>query len=250
MFALVKPLIKSLGKKRNVDVLNGFTSRLIPQTGFKTHDRGGLIRRQMSAGHYNEALDTMSKHRVKVDVNALSDLPTDGYYGSTAFGSEAKTYEECQKLIPVVDSLLTERLSSQTTVGTALMESLYTDMKFHVQEEIDLAENYLERLKQEAGLVESMLDSLILEHFYERIAIIGISACTFIVCIVCVWAIKRSQLQQRQCCTELADRIEIVLQQGRGVNRSDSDRRANNYNYDTPRFQTPEMSRALVVRNK
>ena len=130
------------------------------------------------------------------------------------------------------------------------LSSLYSDMKFHVQEQIDLAENYLERLKQEANLVESMLDSLILEHFYERVAIIAISSCTFLVCIICVWAIKHSQLQQRQLCTELAERIEIVLQQGRGVNRSDSDRKANNFNYDTPRFQTPEMSRALVVRTK
>ena len=250
VFELVLPIIKSFGKKRNTEVLKGFSRRLIPQTGLKSHESAGLIKQQLSVGHYNEAIDTMARQRVRVDVQALSALPKDGYYGSTGFQDEAEVYEECQKLLPVVDSLIQERVASQTTVTTALMQSLYSDIKFHIGEQIDLAENYLEGLKQETGLVEDMLDDLIMEHLYERVAIIAIQSVTFLVCLICVWALKHSLSQQRQLCNELAERIEVVLHQGRGVSRSDSDRKANLLNYDTPRFQTPEMSRAIVARTK
>ena len=151
-------------------------------------------------------------------------------------------------MLPAIDTLISERLRSQTSVSTSLMESLYSDMKSHVKEEVDMAETYLAKLKEEAELIENILADLVLEHFYERMAIIAISGCTFVVCVVAVWAIKKSQLQQRECCTELTNRIEIILEQGRNLSRSDSDRRANTFNYDTPKYQSPDMSRALVIR--
>jgi len=223
---------------------------LLPQTGLRAHNSAGLISQHIDAGHYNQAIDAMARQRVRVDVRALSELPRNGYYGSKGFEDEAEIYEECQKLIPVVDALIKDRVASQTTVSTALMEALYNDIKFHIGEQIDLAENYLERLKQETGLVEGMLDDLMMEHLYERVAIIAIQSVTFLVCIICVWALKHSLSQQRQLCNELAGRIEDILHQGRGVSRSDSDKKASLLNYDVPRFQTPEISRAIIARTK
>ena len=249
MFSLAKPIIKSLGKNQNLKVLQGFTNRVIPQTGFQSHARGNIIKQKINKGFYQDAIDIMNRHRVKVDVDKISELPQDGYYGTRAFADQAKTYGECKKMLPAIDTLIAERLRSQTSISTSLMQSLYSDMKNHVKEEVDMAEAHLAKLKEEADLIEDILSDLVLEHFWERMAIIAISGSTFIVCVVAVWAIKKSQLQQSECCMELTTKIETVLEQGRNVSRSESDRRATNlFNYDIPKYQSPSMSRALVVK--
>ena len=128
------------------------------------------------------------------------------------------------------------------------MQSLYADMKAHVREELDIAEKHLEKLKEEADMIEGILSDLVIEHFWERMAIIGVCGCTFIVCVIAVWAIKKSQMQQKECCTEMIDKMEAILVQGRQSNRNDAARRATTSFDFTGETQPPNLSRALVVK--
>ena len=41
VFNLAGPIFKSLNKDKNVHAIKGLTQRLIPQTGFGSHHRGG-----------------------------------------------------------------------------------------------------------------------------------------------------------------------------------------------------------------
>ena len=105
MFSLARPILKSLGRNQNMRVLQGFTNRMLPQTGFQSHARGNLIKQKVENGFYQQAIDIMGKHRVKIDVDKLSELPDDG----TNEGSST-TYKQCKKMLPHIDTLIAERL--------------------------------------------------------------------------------------------------------------------------------------------
>merc|ERR1712030_88869 len=74
MFSLIKPIFKSLGRNQNLPILERFTNRVLPQTGFQGHVRGNLIKQKVANGFYQQAIEILEKHRVKVDVNKVSDF--------------------------------------------------------------------------------------------------------------------------------------------------------------------------------
>ena len=157
-------------------------------------------------------------------------------------------------MLPHIDTLIMERLRSQTSISTSLMQSLYADMKSHIREEIDTAEKHLKRLREEANLIEGILSELMVEHFWERIVIIVVCGCTFIVCVIAVWAIKKCQMQQSVCCAEMIEKMESILEQVcQSSNNSAARRTTTSFDYmdmggTRPPGLSPGLSRALVVR--
>ena len=101
VFNLAGPIFKALNKDNNIHAIKGLTQRLIPQTGFGSHQRGGQIRQFVQSGDIQQALDTMQRHRVKFDVKGL---------WSKQKAEISEVYRECRKTLPHIDTLLTERL--------------------------------------------------------------------------------------------------------------------------------------------
>ena len=263
MFSLIKPIFKSLGRNQNLPVLEGFASRMLPQTGFQGHMRADLIKQRIKQGFYHQALEILEKNRVKVDVEEFSKLkrkPTaegrDGYLPDESTADiSSPTYRQCKKMVPRIDSLIMERLRSQNSVTTSLMQALYDDTKYHVREELDRAEHNLKKLKQEADIIEAIVSELILEHFWERIIIIIICGFTFGVCVVAVLAIKRCQLQQGKCSEGIIEKIESTLEVVNQVNNTEANRKAlTAFDYvDMSRIRSqpslsPGLDRALVKK--
>ena len=158
-------------------------------------------------------------------------------------------------MVPRIDSLIMERLRSQNSVTTSLMQALYDDTKYHVREELDRAEHNLKKLKQEADIIEAIVSELILEHFWERIIIIIICGFTFVVCVVAVLAIKRCQLQQGKCSEGITEKIESTLEVVNQVNNTEANRKAlTAFDYvDMSRIRSqpslsPGLDRALVKK--
>ncbi len=260
MFSLIKPIIKSLGRNQNLPVLEGFSSRMLPQTGLQGHMRGSLIKQKIANGFYQQAIDILEKNRVKIDVDKFSELKTRptvqgplGYLPSENTADiSSPTYRQCKKMVPHIDSLIMERLRSQTSVTTSLMQSLYDDTKYHIREELDLAEHHLKKLKEEADIIERIVSELMIEHFWERILIIIICGFTFIVCVIAVWAIKRCQIQQGECCEGIIEKIESTLELVSQANNTDANRKAlTAFDYVDmsgirPPSLSPGLNRALV----
>ena len=224
---------------------------MLPQTGFQSHARGNLIKQKVESGFYQQAIDIMEKHRVKIDVDKLSKLkerPENHVPSEEGDAISSSTYKQCKKMLPHIDTLIVERLRSQTSVSTSLMQSLYADMKVHIREELDIAEKHLEKLKGEADLIEGILSDLVIEHFWERIVIIVVCGCTFIVCVIAVWAIKKCQMQQSVCCAEMTEKMESILEQVCQSNGNNAARRATTSFDFMGETRPPGLSRALVVR--
>ena len=62
----------------------------------------------------------MQKHRVKFDVKGLF---------SKQKSEISETYRECRRVLPHIDTLLTERLKGQTSVTTSLIQALFSEVK-------------------------------------------------------------------------------------------------------------------------
>ena len=178
---------------------------MLPQTGFQSHPRGSLIRQFVQEGHLQQAVDTMQKHRTKFNVEGLF---------SKQEHKISETYKECRKMLPHIDSLLTERLRSQTSVSTSLMQALFSEVKAHLKVDLDLASVHLTKLEEQADLLGTLLSDLMEEHFQERVAMFVMCGCTLIVCCVAVWGIKKSLEQQQKMRDELMKRIDSVIEQG------------------------------------
>ena len=262
MFSLIKPIFKSLGRNQNLPILESFTNRVLPQTGFQGHVRGNLIKQKVANGFYQQAIEILEKHRVKVDVNKVSELrerPT--VHGPLGFvpsentkDMSSATYKQCKKLLPPIDTLIMERLRSQTSVSTSLMQSLHDDIRFHIREELVRAESHLKRLREEADIIEGIVSELVIEHFWKRIAIIIVCGCTFIVCLIAVWAIKKCQIQQSECCADIIEKMESALEQICQASNTDAHRKAltaldyvDMSGVRSPSL-SPGLSRALTVR--
>ena len=180
VFALANPILKSLSRNHNRRVFEGFANNILPQTGLQSHARGNLVKQQVEQGNYQQAIDILKKHRVQVDYDKLWKEP---------WCNDATNYETCIRLgpcrliVPSIDRLLTERLQSQTTIATSLMQSLYVDIKAHVRTELDAAEEQLNKLGAEADMLGEKLSELMVEHFWERIIIFLVCGGTLIICI-------------------------------------------------------------------
>ena len=119
----------------------------------------------------------------------------------------------CRLIVPSIDRLLTERLQSQTTIATSLMQSLYVDIKAHVRTELDAAEEQLNKLGAEADMLGEKLSDLMEENFWERIIIFLVCGGTLIICILAIWTIRKSQLLQKEYCSGITSKIEEIAEQ-------------------------------------
>ena len=165
VFNLAGPIFKSLNKDKNIHAIKGLTQRLIPQTGFGSHHRGGQIRNLVQSGDIQQALDTMQRHRVKFDVKGLwakqdSDI--------------SEVYKQCRKTLPHVDTLLTERLKGQTAVTTSLIQALFSEIKATLKVDMNDASVQLQELGEKTNLLETLLLDIVTEHFTERIAMYAV----------------------------------------------------------------------------
>ena len=103
-------------------------------------------------------------------------------------------------------------------------------------------------------MIEGIVSELVIEHFWERIAIIIVCGCTFIVCVIAVWAIKKCQVQQSECCADIIEKMESALEQICQASNTDANRKAltaldyvDMSGVRSPSL-SPGLSRALTVR--
>ena len=117
-------------------------------------------------------------------------------------------------MLPHIDSLITERLRSQTSVSTSLMQALFSEVKAHLKVDLDLASKHLTKLETQADVLGEVLADLTEEHFQERVAMFAMCGLTLVVCCVAVWGIKKSHEQQQKMRDDLMKMIDAILEQG------------------------------------
>ena len=207
-FALLGPILKSLNRDNNVHAVKGLTRRFLPQTGFQSHPRGEIIRKYVQQGHLQQAVDVMAKHRTRFNVDGLYDRKE---------SRTSEVYKGCFKILPHVDSLLTERLKSQTSVSTSLMQALFSEVKSHLKVDMDIAAKHLNKLEIHANLLGDILTDLTEEEFNSRVGVFAMFALTLVVCGVAVWGIKKSHDNQEKMREELMRRIDTILERSEVV---------------------------------
>lgn len=122
MFHLISPILKSLNKDSNTHVHKGFTRRVLPWTG---HHRGGQVRSFVQNEDIQGALDTLQNNRVRFNPRGL---------GASKQNQEVyKIFKENQRTLPLIDTLLTERLCGTTAVTTSLIGALFSEIKSALQ---------------------------------------------------------------------------------------------------------------------
>merc|ERR1712243_372136 len=120
-YAITAPIIKPLNRDQNVHAIKGYTRRLIPQTGFNAHPSGQFVLDKVKEGDFQAALDKMAKWRTHFDVKGMWALQDQRRV--------SEQYKQCRKILPHVDTLLTERMKSQTAVETSLVQALFSELK-------------------------------------------------------------------------------------------------------------------------
>ena len=112
----------------------------------------------------------------------------------------SEQYKQCRKILPHVDTLLTERMKSQTAVETSLMQALFSELKAVM------------RVNVSSPLYESrlILDDLDLDHYYDRLVIYIMCAATLFMCLITVIMSCKMRL-------DILDRVDTVMRET-GIN--------------------------------
>ena len=192
VYAITAPIIKSLNRDQNVHAIKGYTRRLIPQTGFNAHSSGQFVLDKVKENDFQSALDKMAQFRTHFDVKGMWALQDQQRV--------SEQYKQCRKILPHVDTLLTERMKSQTAVETSLVQALFSELKAVVRMNVT-------RPIHEARLV---LEDLDLDHFYDRLVIYVMCATTLFMCLITVVLSCKMRL-------DILERVDTVMRET-GVN--------------------------------
>ena len=236
--AMAKPIMKALSRNDNARVFKNFVKNILPQTGFQSHNRGSLIEQNVEQGNYQQAIDVFNEHQVQIDQDHLFPMPwcdrRDSDYATCV------KVAPCRLIIPSIDKLLTERLGTQSTVITSLMQSLYDDVKNHVRTELDDAEGQLKNLGEEADMLGNELTELMVEHFWERLVIFLMCGGTLAICIIAIWTIRKAQLVQQEYYSGMMNNIVEISEQASRIGRGYRFKRRDPLDEATFRFPGTE----------
>jgi len=200
-----------LGRTENLRVFKNFVKNMIPQTGFQGHNRGRMIEQKVEQRDYQGAIDMFNEHQVRIDPDQLFPLPWCDENG----GEYVRCMEiaVCRLIVPSIDTLLTERLGTQATVITSLMQALYDNVKTHVRTELADAERQLKALSEEADMLGDELANLMVEHVWERLVIFVMCGGSLIICIVSIWTIRKAQLAQQDYYSGMMTNVTEISEQ-------------------------------------
>ena len=127
-------------------------------------------------GDFCGALDKMAAHRRKFQVDGLWKLQDIGKVG--------EVYRQCRKTLWHVDTLLKERLKSQSSVETSLLQALFSETKAIIRSEVV---KVLKEIKKKVDEADLELGGLNIDHFVDRIVTWAVSGATMLLCIVTIY---------------------------------------------------------------
>lgn len=206
VYAIAAPMVKNLNRDRNVHAIKGFTRRLIPQTGFNAHPAGQFVLDKVKENDFQAALDKMAQYRTHFDVKGMWALQDQDRV--------SEHYKQCRKILPHVDTLLTERMKSQSAVETSLVQALFSELKavvrMNVTRPILEAKLVLEDLSLAIQEAKFVLEDLDLDHFYDRLVIFIMCGVTLVMCVITVLMSCKMRL-------DILQRVDTVMRET-GVN--------------------------------
>ena len=136
----------------------------------------------------------MAAHRRKFQVDGLWKLQDKGKIG--------EVYRHCRKTLWHVDTLLKERLKSQTSVETSLLQALFRKLKAFLHSEVV---KVLKDIKQKVDESDVELDRLNFDHFLDRIVVYVVTGATMLLCAITIYLFVKVR-------SDIIMRIDQVLQ--------------------------------------
>ena len=136
----------------------------------------------------------MAAHRRKFQVDGLWKLHNKGKIG--------EVYQQCRKTLWHVDTLLKERLKSQNSVKTSLLQALFSELKVILSSEVV---KVLKDIKMMVDEADVELEGLNLDHFMDRIVVYVVTGANMLLCAITIYLFVKVK-------SDIIMRIDQVLQ--------------------------------------
>ena len=138
--------LKSVGQK---EAARAVAKHIIPYTGINDHGTGHIVNQLLNQGNVSQAISTLKDNTADFNPNNMwlkEPLPSADSIIPHDQMNNFQVYLAARKTLPYIDTMLTDRLKSQSIVDSSLTTALFSGLKKGLNKDLTAAGNKLQEV--------------------------------------------------------------------------------------------------------
>ena len=149
LFSLMGPVLKELKSVGQKEAARAVAKHIIPYTGINDHGTGHIVNQLLNQGNVSQAISTLRDNTVEFNPSNMwleEPLPSTGSIIPHDKMNNHQVFLAARKTLPYIDTMLVDRLKSQSIVDTSLTTALFRGLKKGLNKDLTEAGNKLQEV--------------------------------------------------------------------------------------------------------
>ena len=190
LFNLVGPVLDELKTAGQREAAKAVAKHIIPYTGLKDHGTGHIVKQLLHQGNVSQAISTLKDNTADFNPNNMwvnEPLPSPDSIIPHDQMNNYQVYMAARKTLPYIDTMLTDRLKSQSIVDSSLTTALFSGLKKGLNKDLTAAGNKLQEVLANTidSLEEQQVDRITIYSACGVILIVSLSGILIVVRCLC-----------------------------------------------------------------
>ena len=179
--------MKTAGQR---EAAKAVAKHIIPYTGLKDHGTGHIVKQLLHQGNVSQAISTLKDNTADFNPNNMwvnEPLPSPDSIIPHDQMNNYQVYMAARKTLPYIDTMLTDRLKSQSIVDSSLTTALFSGLKKGLNKDLTAAGNKLQEVLANTidSLEEQQVDRITIYSACGLILIVSLSGILIVVRCLC-----------------------------------------------------------------
>ena len=149
LFSLMGPVLKELKSVGQKEAARAVAKHIIPYTGINEHGTGHIVNHLLTQGNVSQAISTLRDNTVEFNPSNMwlkEPLPSTGSMIPHDKMNNHQVFLAARRVVPYIDTMLVNRLKSQSIVDTGLTTALFSGLKKGLNKDLTEAGNKLQKV--------------------------------------------------------------------------------------------------------